>query len=75
VAWAAVASRRRRHTHRARVQARARFRIGLNEADTKAYLDAEEVLTEDQRAPAREVASEYREQLYERRANAVQAPP
>jgi hypothetical protein len=42
----------------------------LDEADTKAYTDAEDVLTEEQREAAREVASEYREQLYERREQA-----
>jgi len=39
----------------------------LDENDTKAFLDAEEVLTEAQRDPAREIASDYRAQLYERR--------
>jgi hypothetical protein len=42
----------------------------LDENDTKAYLDAENVLTEAQRARAREIASDYREQLYEQRENA-----
>jgi hypothetical protein len=42
----------------------------LDENDTKAYLEAEGVLTEAQQARAREIASDYREQLYERRANA-----
>jgi hypothetical protein len=39
----------------------------LDENDTKAFLDAEQVLTEVQRDPAREIASDYRAQLYERR--------
>jgi hypothetical protein len=42
----------------------------LDENDTKAYLDAENVLTEAQKARAREVASDYREQLYEQRESA-----
>jgi hypothetical protein len=42
----------------------------LDENDTKAYLDAESVFTEAQKARAREIASDYREQLYERRENA-----
>ena len=39
----------------------------LDENDTKAFLDAEDVLTEAQRDAAREIASDYRAQLYERR--------
>ena len=39
----------------------------LDENDTKAFLDAEQVLTEAQRDEAREIASDYRAQLYERR--------
>jgi hypothetical protein len=39
----------------------------LDENDTKAYLDAENVLTEEQKGRARDIASEYREQLYEQR--------
>jgi hypothetical protein len=39
----------------------------LDENDTKAFLDAESVFTEAQREPAREIASDYRAQLYERR--------
>ncbi len=39
----------------------------LDENDTKAFFDAEQVLTEAQRDPAREIASDYRAQLYERR--------
>jgi hypothetical protein len=39
----------------------------LDENDTKAFLDAEQVLTDAQRDPAREIASDYRAQLYERR--------
>jgi hypothetical protein len=41
----------------------------LDENDTKAYLDVEAALTEAQKARAREIASEYREQLYEQREN------
>ncbi|HEV3030900.1 MAG TPA: hypothetical protein VG319_04620 [Polyangia bacterium] len=37
----------------------------LDENDTKAFLDAEQVLTEAQRDPAREIASDYRAQLYD----------
>jgi hypothetical protein len=40
----------------------------LDENDTKAYLDAEGVLTEAQKDRARDIASDYREQLYEQRA-------
>jgi hypothetical protein len=39
----------------------------FDDNDTKAYLDGEGVLTEEQRSRAREIASDYREQLYERR--------
>jgi hypothetical protein len=39
----------------------------LDDDDTKAYLDGEEVLTEPQRDQAREIASDYRAQLYNRR--------
>jgi hypothetical protein len=39
----------------------------LDENDTKAYLDAENVLTEAQKGRARDIASDYREQLYEQR--------
>ncbi len=35
--------------------------------DTKAYLDAEDLLKAEQRERAREIASEFREKLYERR--------
>jgi hypothetical protein len=42
----------------------------LDENDTKAYLDAESVFTEAQKTRAREIASDYREQLYEQRENA-----
>jgi hypothetical protein len=42
----------------------------FDENDTKAYLDAEGVLTDGQKERAREIASDYREQLYERRENA-----
>jgi len=40
-------------------------RIDAN--DTKAYLDGESLLREDQRERAREIASDFREKLYERR--------
>ena len=39
----------------------------LDDDDTKAYLDGEEVLTEPQREQAREIASDYRAQIYDRR--------
>lgn len=39
----------------------------LDANDTKAYLDIEDVLTPAQRDPAREIASDYRAQLYDRR--------
>jgi hypothetical protein len=39
----------------------------LDENDTKAFLDAEQVLSAAQRDSAREIASDYRAQLYERR--------
>jgi hypothetical protein len=42
----------------------------LDENDTKAYLDVEGVLAEGQKSRAREIASDYREQLYERREKA-----
>jgi hypothetical protein len=42
----------------------------LDENDTKAYLDVESVFTEAQKAGAREIASDYREHLYEQRENA-----
>jgi len=41
----------------------------LDENDTKAYLDVESVFTEAQKAGAREIASDYREHLYEQREN------
>ena len=40
----------------------------MDENDTKAYLDAEVLLSESQRPRAREIAEEYREQLYDWRA-------
>ena len=40
---------------------------GLDDADTRAFLRAEAVLTPAQRDRAREIASGYREQLFERR--------
>ncbi len=39
----------------------------LEDDDTKAYLDGEAVLSEPQREQAREIASDYRAQLYDRR--------
>jgi len=39
----------------------------LDADDTKAYLDIEDLLTPAQREPAREIASDYRAQLYDRR--------
>ena len=39
----------------------------LDENDTKAFLDAEQVLTEAHRDPARDIAEDYRAQRYERR--------
>jgi hypothetical protein len=39
----------------------------LDDNDTKAYLDAEELLTDAQKGPAREIASDYRERLYQER--------
>jgi len=39
----------------------------LDANDTKAYLDIEDVLTPEQRDAAREIASDYRAQLYDRR--------
>ena len=46
----------------------------FDENDTKAYLDAEGVLTDGQRERAREIASDCREQLYEQRENARLKP-
>lgn len=46
----------------------ARLEDRLDEDDTKAYLDGEELLTAPQRDQAREIASDYRAQLYDRRA-------
>ncbi len=43
----------------------------LDDSDTRAYLEAEEdVLTEKQRDPARDIASKYREDLYDQREQA-----
>jgi hypothetical protein len=39
----------------------------IDDNDTRAYLEAEGALTEEQRPKAREIASHYREQLYNRR--------
>ena len=49
--------------------ARGKLEDRLDEDDTKAYLDGEAVLTEPQREQAREIASDYRAQLYDRRAS------
>ena len=46
----------------------------LDENDTKAYLDAESLLTDAQKGRAREMASDYRERLYEERAARSKAP-
>jgi hypothetical protein len=46
---------------------RAAVQDQIDDNDTKAYLDAEAVLTEAQRPRAREIASAYREALYEQR--------
>jgi hypothetical protein len=46
-----------------------------DENDTRSYLRAEQVLTEEQRAKAREYAEQYREALYDRRhPHAIQNP-
>ena len=37
----------------------------MDDNDTKAYIDAESFLTEEQRPRARAIAEEYREQLYD----------
>jgi hypothetical protein len=37
----------------------------MAENDTRAYLEAEQALTEQQQAKAREIASEYREALWD----------
>ncbi len=42
----------------------------LDENDTKAYLDVESAFTEAQQTKAREIASDYREHLYEQREDA-----
>jgi hypothetical protein len=47
----------------------------LDDDDTKAYLDGEEVLTEIQRDQAREIASDYRAQRYDRRELQKRPPP
>jgi hypothetical protein len=39
----------------------------LDDNDTKAFLEAEQVLTEGQRDAAREIASDYRAELFDRR--------
>ena len=46
-------------------EAAAQDRMDAN--DTKAYLDGEALLKDEQRERAREIASDYREKLYERR--------
>lgn len=45
----------------------------LDAADTKAYLDIEDVLAPSQRDPAREIASDFRAQLYDRREQQKQS--
>jgi hypothetical protein len=45
----------------------------FDENDTKAYLDAENVLEDAQKERAREIASDYREQLFQRREQARSA--
>ena len=48
-------------------QRAARLEDRIDDDDTKAYLDGEAVLTEPQREQAREIASDYRAQIYDRR--------
>jgi hypothetical protein len=48
-------------------QRAAKLEDRLDDDDTKAYLDGEAVLTEPQREQAREIASDYRAQIYDRR--------
>jgi hypothetical protein len=62
-AGAAPGAPPRRDSARAREALEAR----LDDADTRAFLKIESVLTPAQRERAREVASRYREQLFERR--------
>ena len=62
-AGAAPAGPPRRDAARAREALKAR----LDDADTRAFLKVEPVLTPAQQARARELASRYREQLFERR--------
>ncbi len=45
----------------------------LDANDTKAYLDIEDILTPEQRDAAREIASDYRAQLYDRREQQAKA--
>jgi hypothetical protein len=47
----------------------------MDENDAKAYLDAESLLTDAQRARAREIAEQYREQLFEWREAAQPKEP
>ena len=61
-----MSSTTRRMTKGANADATAQDR--MDEDDTKAYLEGEEILTEPQRARVRDIAEDYREQLYDRRA-------
>ncbi len=58
-------------------QALAVRRLRLDEADTAAFLRAEEALEPARRGPAREIAAAYRAALYDQRAavDAGQQPP
>jgi hypothetical protein len=49
------------------VKAQEALDAGLDDADTRAFLKAEAALTPAQRERARDIASRYREQLFERR--------
>jgi hypothetical protein len=42
----------------------------MDDNDTQAYLEAENVLTEAQRPKAREIATQYREELWDQRHSA-----
>ncbi len=46
----------------------------MDDNDTQAYLEAENVLTEAQRVQAREIASKYREQIWDQRHAARERP-
>jgi hypothetical protein len=47
----------------------------LDDLDTAAFLEAEEILRAGQRERAREIAEKYREDLYEQREQAKRQPP